>query len=84
MAAEAELASERAVHADALTLAHRINDSRSWRFGHRLFTLLRLLSFRRSRGTSAAQRLVNRLEAPALIGPGPQEDELADGADNPA
>jgi hypothetical protein len=69
LAAEEALAYERQVHADALVLARRIYESRSWRFGHRLFTVLRVLTFRRTRGTSAAQRLVHRLEAPALIEP---------------
>lgn len=64
--AEAQLSNEREAREDALVLARRVEDTRSWRLGHGTFSLLRRLTFRRNRGTSAVTRLVNRLETPQL------------------
>jgi hypothetical protein len=64
--AEAKLQSEREVREDALVLARRVEETRSWQLGHGTFSLLRRLTFRRTRGTSAVTRLVNRLETPQL------------------
>jgi chromosome segregation ATPase len=64
--AETQLEDEREVREDALVLARRVEDTRSWQLGHGTFSLLRRLTFRRSRGTSAVTRLVNRLETPQL------------------
>jgi chromosome segregation ATPase len=64
--AKAQLESERELRDDALVLARRVEETRSWQLGHGTFSLLRRLTFRRTRGTSAVTRLVNRLETPQL------------------
>lgn len=49
---------------EALKQAESVADSRSWRFGHGLFKLVRRLSFRSSRGTDGVKRVVETLQRP--------------------
>ena len=58
-----KLAYERAVRQEASDLARRIGEAASWRWGHRVFAFLRLVTFRRSRGTDAVTRLRQRLDS---------------------
>lgn len=57
----AELVAERAWVA---LEAERVRSSVSWRLGHRVVRTVRLLTFRRDRGTDALGRLVERMTAP--------------------
>jgi hypothetical protein len=48
----------------AASEADRVRASSSWRLGHRLVRLARLLTFRRDKGTDGLSRLAERMRAP--------------------
>jgi GT2 family glycosyltransferase len=69
-----QLEYEQAVREEARVLAHRVGESASWRWGHRVFSLLRAVTFRSNRGTDAVRRLERRLEGVGGPSPAPAGD----------
>lgn len=70
-AAGRQLAYEQAVREEARVLAHRVGESASWRWGHRVFSVLRAMTFRSNKGTDAVLRLERRLEGVEASPPSP-------------
>jgi hypothetical protein len=71
-ARDAEIENAEAVRTKALGLAVDVRSARSWRWGHRFFSVLRTLTFRRQRGTNAVDRLTEVLKDETI--PTPETD----------
>ncbi|MCP9488897.1 MAG: class I SAM-dependent methyltransferase [Solirubrobacteraceae bacterium MAG38_C4-C5] len=76
---EADAAVWRQTLEDVRLEVDRARESRSWRLGHRVMRVLRLLSLRRGRGTDALLKASGRVDAALSVGSSPQRPALGPG-----